>query len=239
MKGVILCGGMGTRLRPATLVTNKHLVPIANYPMVLFPLNTLRSFGVTDILIITGGDHVGAFAEFLGDGSQYGCKFTYRVQMKPGGIPEALALAEGFVGNSNVMVILGDNIFGDINKEMKTIASPSICVKKVSDASRFGVLMDDLAIVEKPKEVKDGWAVTGLYIYPPIVFQFIRSLKPSARGELEITDVNNYFLDRGACGITRLTDTFWSDCGTPDSLANTTRFFLDNPGTLIPISASA
>lgn len=235
MKGVILCGGLGTRLRPATYVINKHLVPIGAYPMVLFPLSTLKSLGVTDILIITGGEHIGDFAEFLGDGSQYGCKFTYKVQTKAGGIAGALGLAEDFVGRNNVVVILGDNVFGDVTKEVSSIACPSIVVKQVPDASRFGVLMDDLTIVEKPPEAKDGWAVTGLYVYPPTVFQFIKTLEPSDRGELEITSVNNFFLERGACGIIKLADTFWSDCGTPDSLANTTRYFLDNIGALKPL----
>ena len=238
MRGVILCGGLGTRLRPMTLLLNKHLCPIGNYPMVLFPLATLKSMGVTDIMIITGGNHVGDFAEFLGDGSRYGCSFTYKVQEKAGGIPQALALAEGFVGNNSVVVILGDNVFettkGSPFADDKE--SATLWVKHVEDASRFGVLMEGSnTIVEKPTGLTRGNAVTGLYKYPPSVFDFIRTLKPSARGELEITDVNNFYLGGGKCNVSYLGDVFWSDCGTPDSLARTTRYFLDNPGALKPL----
>lgn len=231
MKGVILCGGMGTRLRPATFVLNKHLVPIGNYPMILFSLATLKSFGIQDVLIVTGGEHVGDFAEFLGDGSQYGVRLTYKVQKNAGGIAEGLGLAEEFVGNNMCTVILGDNVFGKI-QAFTPGRNATIFLKTVPDASRFGVYMGDGVIVEKPAGVTEGDAVTGLYVYPPTVFDFIRTLKPSDRGEMEITAVNNFFLSRNECDKVHLLNIFWSDCGTTESLANTTRYFLDNPEAL-------
>lgn len=203
--------------------------------MVLYPLHTLtKGLGVDDVLIVTGGEHIGDFAEFLGDGSRYGTKLTYKVQERPGGIAEALALAEDFAHGEYVWVILGDNIFG---KEKFThiyeTEEAMIFVCPVEDNRRFGVPYfsdagDLEKIVEKPNDPPNDYAVSGLYRYPPSVFDIIRKQEPSARGELEITDVNNAFLENKELNYIFLPG-FWSDCGTPDSLAKTTKWFLDNP----------
>lgn len=227
-RGVILAGGKGTRLQPATFAMNKHMVPILNNPMILYPIETLKSQGYTDILIVSGGNHIGAFAEFLGDGSEYGVTLTYKVQKEAGGIAQALALAENFVGFGNFAVILGDNIFGKMPRV--TVGAPEghagIYVKEVDDAFRFGVY-DSGEIIEKPKGVKKGLAVTGLYVYPWTVFDFIKKMKPSKRGEMEITDVNNYFLKKQKCSVMYVHG-FWSDAGTPESLAAVTKWALDS-----------
>lgn len=230
-KGVILCGGKGTRLRPATLTTNKHLLAIVNEPMILFPLRTLVSMGVTDVLIITGGEHLGAFADFLGDGSDYGVTITYRVQKEAAGIAQALSLAEDFYAGykDKVIAILGDNIYENDALDLKYTEGDEafLFLSKVKNPRRFGVATLALfrlhprmvsKVVEKPETPDpEGYAVTGLYIYPQSVFEVIKTLKPSARGELEITDVNNYYVEIGQCrGI--IYEGFWSDAGTPESL---------------------
>jgi len=215
MKGVILAGGKGTRLLPATRAMNKHLIPILNKPMILYPLATLKEMGITDILIVTGGNHLGGFAELLGDGSEYGVNLTYRVQAEAGGIAQALALAEGFV-EDQFAVILGDNIFE------YSVTPPFKCgivLKHTDEATRFGVY-HEAHIIEKPAEPLSDLAVTGLYFYTPEIFTFIRGLRPSARGELEITDVNNWCL-KNLETTTTIYDGFWSDAGTPESLAKT------------------
>lgn len=218
MRGVILAGGNGTRLYPLTAVVNKHLLPVYNKPMIMFPLETLKSFGITDILIVSGGEHIGRFIEFLGDGSVHGLALTYRVQTSAGGIAHALSLAKGFAHDEPITIILGDNIFGPLETPDILAGRAHLWVKEVDDASRFGVIMND-AIVEKPKGVERGDAVLGLYSYPADVFDIIPTLTPSARGELEITDVNNAYLKTKRCDISRLApDTFWSDAGTFDSL---------------------
>ena len=213
---------MGTRLRPATLAMNKHMVPILNKPMVLYPLETLKSLGITDILLVTGGNHMGSFAEFLGDGSDFGVSLTYRVQKEAGGIAQALALAKDFANGEQIAVILGDNVFENdfVPFFEKDIAY--IYLKYVRDANRFGVFQDG-KIVEKPQTTAGGMAVTGLYIYPPNVFDILPTLKPSGRGELEITDVNNAFIITDKCAV-REVKGFWSDAGTPESLANVTKW---------------
>lgn len=234
-KGVILAGGRGTRLLPATRVMNKHMVPILNNPMIVYPIETLKKLGITDILIVSGGDHIGDFAEFLGDGSEYGVTLTYKVQKDAGGIAQALGEAKDFFGSSTVVAILGDNIFDErvtegmrISEKMMEPIIPWFAynfVKEVDNASRFGVYMDG-KIIEKPKNVKRGMAVTGLYIYPHTVFDVIKNLKPSARGELEITDVNNYYIEQGKFKAIPIPG-FWSDAGTPESLAAVTKWALD------------
>ncbi len=216
MKGIILAGGKGTRLLPATKVINKHMIPILNKPMILYPLETLKQLGCDDILIVSGGNHIGQFADFLGDGSEYGVNLTYKVQKEAGGIAQALGLAEDFVNGENFTVILGDNIFGDAPKRPPE-GFCGITLKEVSDPQRFGVYHEGL-IEEKPKEPKTNMAVTGLYFYTPAIFDFIHSLKPSARGELEITSVNNFCL-KNLDTATMEYDGFWSDAGTPESLA--------------------
>ena len=235
MKGIILAGGNGTRLRPLTYVTNKHLLPIYNKPMILYPLETLKMLGIKDILIVSGGEHIGWFTEFLGDGSVYNVNLTYRVQMEAGGIAEALGLARDFVGSDSATVILGDNIFDNyqISQIIPDVdlkeGRACIFLKKVPDPQRFGVpefagvegedwsTLRISRIVEKPATPPSEYAVTGLYHYPNIVFDVVKGLKPSDRGELEITDVNNYFVENGIMDFLRL-DGYWSDAGTFDSL---------------------
>jgi glucose-1-phosphate thymidylyltransferase len=226
MKGLILAGGKGTRLQPATFVMNKHMVPILNRPMILYPLETLKFAGITEIMIVTGGEHIGPIAEFLGDGSAYGVNLTYRIQRDAGGIAQALGLAKDFVGTDAVTVILGDNIF-DYTAFPATLppgvgtTHALLFMAPVENPSRFGVPEFSegklIKIEEKPKIPKSKFAVTGLYIYPPNVFDIIPTLKPSARGELELTDVNNWYVERALCEY-HLHTGFWSDAGTRDSL---------------------
>jgi glucose-1-phosphate thymidylyltransferase len=215
MKGVILCGGNGTRLRPLTLTTNKHLIPVFNKQMILYPLQTLLDGGIKDILIVTGGEYMGQFIDLLGSGSKFGCNFTYKVQDEAGGIAQALLLAEDFV-DGDFVVILGDNIFED----KLVFDRPKLFVRAVPDAGRFGVLTNG-RIVEKPQGVTSGVAVTGCYVYPKWIFDFIKTLKPSARGELEITDVNNHIIDDLMVDVV---SGFWSDAGTFESLKNASTF---------------
>jgi len=225
MRGIILAGGKGTRLLPATKVMNKHLIPIGTRPMIEFPLATLRAMGIQDILLVAGGDHIGGFAEYLGDGSAFGVSLTYRVQQEAGGIAQALALGREFAAGQRVAAILGDNIFdekelaGSLPAEENTAC---IFTKEIEDASRFGVVEFDssrtpVRIVEKPKTPPSRSVVTGLYLYPADVFEVVKTLKPSKRGELEITDVNNAYLAKGRMRIVAITG-FWSDAGTPESL---------------------
>ena len=226
MKGLILAGGKGTRLQPVTYVVNKHMVPIINRPMILYPLETLKYLEATDIMIVSGGGHIGGIAEFLGDGSEYGVTLTYRVQKSAGGIAQALGLAKDFVGDDSVAVVLGDNIFE--NAKLPRLPKNAgrdgafLYFARAKDPSRFGVpVFKDgdavMKIEEKPKKPKSQYAVTGLYIYPPNVFDIVAGLKPSARGELEITDVNNWYIKKGKCGYA-LFKGFWSDAGTRESL---------------------
>lgn len=231
MKGIILAGGKGTRLQPATLVMNKHMVPILNRPMILYPLETLAKV-CSDILIVSGGNHIGAFAEFLGDGSRFGVNLTYKVQTEAGGIAQALGLAQSFVGADNMAVILGDNVFEDLTDETVESAKATIFVKEVSDPYRFGVAEFDagmkvIGIEEKPEFPKSNFAVTGLYVYPNSVFDIIKTLRPSGRGELEITDVNNAYLERGELNC-HILNGFWSDAGTPESLYNVNKWVFNN-----------
>lgn len=241
MKGVILAGGRGTRLQPITKVTNKHMVPILNRPMILYPIDTLKFFGITDILIVSGGDHIGDFADFLGDGSEYGINLTYRVQKEAGGIAQALALAEDFAAGEQIMVILGDNIFR--NEALPQLRldddqSAIFCTTYVDDVRRFGVLRTPIVhqiaygIVEKPERAMPGDSVvTGLYIYPNDVFSVIKTLVPSGRGELEITDVNNFYLKKFRCSVNNLDgEAFWSDAGTPESLYKAIKYVAQREG---------
>ena len=203
IKGVILAGGTGSRLKPMTLVTNKHLLPVYDKPMIFYPLEKLKNAGITEIMIITGKEHAGAFLELLGSGKDYGVKLTYRLQDVAGGIAEALNLTKEFVDGDKVAVILGDNIFeDDIKKYVEQFDKGNdecyLFLKQVSDAQRFGVAEVDknkkiVSIEEKPKAPKSDLAVTGLYMYSHHVFECIKTLRPSSRGELEITDVNNWF----------------------------------------------
>lgn len=223
MKGVILAGGTGSRLYPLTKVTNKHLLPVYDKPMIYYPMETLINAGIKDIMIVSGRGHAGHFLELLGSGVDHGVHFTYEIQEKAGGIAQALSLAEDFVDGDSVTVILGDNIFQDNIKEdvANFNGGARIFLKEVPDAHRFGVAelkgKKVIGIEEKPKEPKSNFAVTGLYIYDSEVFGAIKTLKPSGRGELEITDVNNYYINKGEMEYGIL-EGFWSDAGTFESL---------------------
>jgi glucose-1-phosphate thymidylyltransferase len=226
MRGVILAGGKGTRMGELTKVTNKHLLPVGAWPMVYHPLKKLVGAGLTEILLVSGTEHMGDFVELLGSGTAYGCRLTYRVQDEAGGIAQALGLAEHFCTGSRACVLLGDNIFRDplVPLVEKANSRPDwawIGLKRVPDPGRYGVAELDgervVSIEEKPKEPKSDTAVVGIYIYPPDVFGVIKTLKPSGRGELEITDVNNYYLQQGRMGYSLL-DGYWTDAGTLDSL---------------------
>lgn len=224
MKGVILAGGNGTRLRPLTDITNKHLLPVYNRPMIEYPLQTLIDLGCDDILIITGGEHVGGFASYLSDGSKYGVKLSYRVQPEAGGVAQALSCAEGFVKDYGLFpVILGDNYF----EQPMLLRRPGIIVSPVKDAHRFGVYdQNSNSITEKPENPTSDLAVTGLYWYDYKIFSWIRRLKPSQRGELEITDINNMVLENG--GEVRVNNAFWSDMGTFGSLLDVAKRVSDD-----------
>jgi glucose-1-phosphate thymidylyltransferase len=223
MKGVILAGGTGSRLYPLTKVTNKHLLPIYDKPMIYYPIETLINAGIKDIMIVSGRGHAGHFLELLGSGVEHGVHFIYEIQEKAGGIAQALSLAEDFVDGDSVTVILGDNIFQDNVKEdvANFNGGAKIFLKEVADAHRFGVAelkgKKVIGIEEKPKNPKSNLAVTGLYIYDSDVFDAIKTLKPSGRGELEITDVNNYYINKGMMEYGIL-EGFWSDAGTFESL---------------------
>jgi glucose-1-phosphate thymidylyltransferase len=223
MRGIILAGGTGSRLFPLTKVTNKHLLPVYDKPMIYYPLQTLVKAGITDIMIVSGRGHAGHFLELLGSGAEFGVNLTYEIQEKAGGIAQALGLAERWADDEAVAVILGDNIYqDDVKNDVASFKSGAkIFLKEVPDAERFGVaeLGTDrvLSIEEKPKKPKSNYAVTGLYLYDADVFSIIRTIKPSGRGELEITDVNNAYLKKGMMQYAILKG-FWSDAGTFDSL---------------------
>jgi glucose-1-phosphate thymidylyltransferase len=226
MKGVILAGGTGSRLLPLTKVTNKHLLPVGRKPMIYYPLEKLRDAPVEEILIVTGVEHMGDVVSLLGSGREFGLRLTYKVQDEAGGIAQALALAENFAAGDLLAVILGDNIFEDtITQHAAEFAQQQrgarVLLKEVPDPHRFGVAQIDggriLGIEEKPKRPKSNLAVTGIYFYDADVFDIIRKQKPSARGELEITDVNNAYLQRGQLSYGLLRG-WWSDAGTFDSL---------------------
>jgi glucose-1-phosphate thymidylyltransferase len=223
MKGIVLAGGTGSRLYPLTKVTNKHLLPVYNQPMIFYPINTLIDAGINDILIVSGRGHAGHFLELLGSGSDWGAKFTYEIQEQAGGIAQALGLAESWADDDPVCVILGDNIFEDpIRDAVSGFSSGArVFLKAVPDAHRFGVaeVKGDriISIEEKPTIPKSNLAVTGLYLYGRDVFPIVRTLKPSRRGELEITDVNNEYIRRKEMKFTVLSG-YWSDAGTFESL---------------------
>ena len=227
LRGVILAGGKGTRLGELTKVTNKHLLPVGPYPMVYHPLKKLVGAGLQDILLVSGTEHMGAVVSALGSGREFGCEFTYRVQDEAGGIAQALGLAENFAGEELLCVILGDNIFQDpigpyLSAFREQGRGARLLLKTVEDPQRYGVAEVEgsrvVRIVEKPKRPKSDLAVVGIYFYDSQVFDVIRTLKPSARGELEITDVNNHYLREGSLHCDRLQG-WWTDAGTFESLA--------------------
>lgn len=224
MKGVLLAGGSGTRLRPLTKVVNKQLLPVYDKPLVYYPLETLLSAGIKDIFIISGPEHSGDLLNQLGSGREFGAHFTYDIQEKPGGLAQALGLAEDFADGEPVTMILGDNVYtDDLSAELKHFSQPGakVFLKTVPDPKRFGVprLQGDkiVEIIEKPENPPTNYCVTGLYQYDGEVFDIIKHLKPSARGEMEITDVNNVYISRGQLSYAVVKGD-WVDAGTFDSL---------------------
>ncbi|MCX8111471.1 MAG: sugar phosphate nucleotidyltransferase [Syntrophorhabdaceae bacterium] len=227
MKGIILAGGLGTRLYPLTKITNKHLLPIYEKPMIYYPIETLINAGITDIMIVTGGNHAGDFLRLLGNGKEFGLKhINYTYQEGEGGIAAALALAEYFADGQPICVVLGDNIIEkNIIKAVKDFEKQGkgakIMLKEVPDPERFGVaeIVDGrlVNIVEKPKQPKSNLAVIGIYMYDERVFDIVKTLKPSDRGELEITDVNNAYVQEGTMTWEMLNG-WWTDAGTFESL---------------------
>lgn len=227
MKGVILAGGLGSRLFPLTKITNKHLLPVHNQPMIYYPINTLINAGIDDIMIVTGGNSAGDFLKLLGNGKDFGLKhLNYTYQEGEGGIADALSLVEHFADDESICVVLGDNI---IEKNIRVAADEyraqgngaKIMLKEVHDPQRFGVPELEgtkvLRIEEKPTEPKSNYAVIGIYFYDNTVFDVIKTLVPSDRGELEITDVNNHYINRGEMTWNEL-DGWWTDAGTFESL---------------------
>jgi glucose-1-phosphate thymidylyltransferase len=227
MKGVVLAGGLGTRMYPLTKVTNKHLLPIYNQPMIYYPIRTLVNAGIDEILIVTGGNSAGDFLCLLGNGKEFGLRhINYTYQEGEGGIAAALSLAEYFADNDKIVVILGDNIIeGNIRGAVESFKAQKdgarILLKEVADPQRFGVPVFDggkiVRIDEKPAAPASNYAVIGIYMYDHRVFDFIKTLKPSERGELEITDVNNFYIREGKIAWDIL-DGWWTDAGTFDSL---------------------
>ncbi|MBA4543765.1 MULTISPECIES: sugar phosphate nucleotidyltransferase [Thermoactinomyces] len=232
MKGIILAGGTGSRLFPLTKITNKHLLPVGRYPMIYHPVYKLVECGIRDILIVTGVEHMGDVVRLLGSGKQFSTRFTYKVQDEPGGIAQALSLAEDFAGEDRMVVLLGDNVFEDSLKPyVEAYASQGsgakILLKKVNNPERFGVaeICGDqiVSIEEKPQRPKSSLCVTGIYMYDPQVFSFIRTLTPSGRGEYEITDVNNLYIRQRALTFDVL-EGWWTDAGTQESLLRANQF---------------
>ncbi len=224
MRGIILSGGAGTRLRPLTKITSKQLLPVYNKPMIYYPLNTLLKAGIKEILIIVAPERAGDYLNLLGSGSKFDVKFTYEIQDEPKGLPEAFIIGENFIDNENVVMILGDNIFeDDFSTDIKSFKSGGkVFAKKVRDPERSGVVKFDhrmkaLEIVEKPKKWISDYALVGLYIYDHRVVEIAKNLKPSDRGELEIVDIHNWYLAKGELEVAMVNGA-WLDAGTFDSL---------------------
>ncbi len=237
MKGVVLAGGTGSRLFPLTKVTNKHLLPVGQAPMIWHPLWKLKEAGIEEILIVTGTEHMGDVVGLMGSGKDFGCRFTYKVQDEAGGIAQALGLAENFAGGSPICVILGDNICqdslkGEVQAYERQGRGARILLKPVEDPQRYGVaeVKDGrvLGIEEKPKVPKSNLSVTGIYFYDAAVFDIIRTVKPSGRGEMEITDVNNAYIARGELAFGTFQG-WWTDAGTFPSLAHANALALQEP----------
>jgi len=224
MKGVLICGGTGSRLAPLTDITNKSLLPVYNKPLIHYPLQILLDAGIKDIIIISGTEHIDQIAEYLGSGSKFGCTFTFKVQEKAGGIAQALGLAaDEFDDGESVCAILGDNIyFDDLSAHIQSFnGGGHVFLKEVDDPNRFGIaeLSDGkvVSVEEKPSEPKSNLAITGCYIYDNRCFEIIKNMKPSARGEFEITDVTDWYLQHGELTATTLKED-WIDAGTFESL---------------------
>ena len=229
MKGIILAGGTGSRLYPLTKVTNKHLLPVGKYPMIFYLIARMKQAGIEDIMIVSGKEHMGSVVSLLGSGHAYGLNFTFRIQDQPGGIAQALGLCQEFVKEDKCVVMLGDNVFEDniasfVKDFEKQNKGAKILIKQVEDPKRYGVveLRDHkiIGIEEKPQKPKSDYCVTGIYMYDHRVFDAIKTLKPSNRGELEITDVNNWYVKDASLSYDIL-EGWWSDAGTFQSLLNT------------------
>ncbi len=248
MKGVILAGGLGTRLAPCTLVTNKHLLPVYDRPMIYYPLQTLINAGIKDILIVTGGHFAGDFLRLLGNGSAFGLKhLNYSYQEGEGGIADALSLAEYFAAGEKICVILGDNLIeGNVLDAARAFETQPegarILLKKVTDATRFGVaeIVNGrvVRIEEKPQQPKSDLAVTGIYFYDNAVFEMIKGLSPSDRGELEITDVNNMYIERGTLAYDVL-EGWWTDAGTFNSLRRAANLVAESGANHLAVPAKS
>ena len=248
MKGVILAGGLGTRLSPLTRITNKHLLPVYDRPMIYYPIQTLINAGITDIMIVTGGNSAGDFLRLLGNGKEFGLKhLNYTYQEGEGGIADALSLVQHFADEQPVCVVLGDNIIeGNIRRATDDYRrqgkGAKILLKKVHDPQRFGVPELDgakvLRIEEKPKEPKSDFAVIGIYFYDATVFDVISTLVPSARGELEITDVNNHYIDRGEMTWDEL-EGWWTDAGTFESLLRASNLVAETGANKLELAAGS
>ncbi len=261
MKGVILAGGLGTRLRPLTLVTNKHLLPVFDKPMIYYPIQALVNAGINEVLVVTGGEHAGDFLKLLKNGKQLGLKhLEFAYQEGEGGIADALKLAEDFADGDKICVVLGDNI---IQNNLRRAAGDfftqrtgaKVLLKAVDDPQRFGVARFDgnpptanasgvggprpkiVEIIEKPENPPSNFAVTGIYFYDPDVFEVCKTLKPSRRGELEITDVNNYYLQRGDLSY-ELLDGWWTDAGTFESLFRAAKLVTEGGANLLDPGAT-
>ncbi|HMJ07479.1 MAG TPA: sugar phosphate nucleotidyltransferase [Pyrinomonadaceae bacterium] len=245
MKGVILAGGLGSRLHPLTKITNKHLLPVHDQPMIYYPIKTLINAGIEDIMIVTGGNSAGDFLRLLGNGKDFGLKhLNYTYQEGEGGIADALSLVEHFADDGPICVVLGDNIIeGNIRAAAdaysKQVTGAKILLKKVHDPQRFGVPELDggkvLRIEEKPSDPKSEFAVIGIYFYDRTVFDVIKTLVPSGRGELEITDVNNHYISRGEMTWDKL-DGWWTDAGTFDSLRRASNLVAESGANNVTIA---
>ncbi len=230
MRGIILSGGSGTRLRPLTKITSKQLLPVYNRPMIYYPLNTLIKAGIKEILIIVAPERAGDYLNLLGSGRQFGVKFTYEIQDHPEGLAQAFIIGQNFIDNEDVAMILGDNIFeDDFSTDIASFkGGAKVFAKEVPDPERFGVVKFDDSfraqqIVEKPQEYLSNYAVTGLYVYDSRIVEIAKNLTPSPRGELEITDVNNWYLQKGELDVAMVKGE-WLDAGTFDSLLRAQNF---------------
>jgi len=231
MKGIILAGGKATRLRPLTKITSKQLLPVYNKPMIYYPIETLTKAGITDILVIIAPDYAGQFLNLLGTGGNFKAKFTYEIQKEPRGLADAFIIGEHFIGKDNVTMILGDNLFDyDFTEEIQQFEKGGlIFAKKVADPGRYAVVeFDDIntavSIVEKPENPKSNYAVPGIYIFDNRVSKFAKNVKPSKRGELEIPDVYNQYLEHNELKVTKI-DCAWEDAGTFDSLLRANNYW--------------
>jgi glucose-1-phosphate thymidylyltransferase len=233
MKGIILAGGKATRLRPLTKITSKQLLPVYDKPMIYYPLETLMKAGIKEILIIMAPEYAGHFLHLLGSGKEFGCKFSYEIQEEPRGLADAFIVGENFIGDDSVTMILGDNIFDhDFSKEIQEFnGGGMVFAKKVHDPQRFGVAEFDgdmkvLSIEEKPEHPKSEYAIVGLYTYDNRCIEFAKSLQPSPRGEIEITDLNNMYLKNNELKV-NIFDGLWEDAGTFDSLLRANNYWAE------------